>query len=518
MSLLQPLGPDAAVPAALRLEGISKAYGPVRANVDVSLEIRPGIVHAILGENGAGKSTLMRVLYGVERPDAGHIHLAGQPVVFRSPHEAIRAGIGMVFQHFGLVSEFTSLDNIALGAEMGRSWAVDRRREQQRVSPIVAELGIEVSLDQPVTRMSAAQQQRVEILKALYRGARLLILDEPTALLTPQERQGLFAAIRKLRDDGVTIIFITHKLAEVLGLADEITVMRDGRIVATYPVSEADESRLVADMVGGALPPIPKRSGVQVGAEALALRGAHVLPTRASRGLRGVDLSIRSGEIVGLVGIDGHGHQELCRVLAGITPLSSGEVVTEGRTVRTWNRAAAQRAGVSYVPEDRLHAGVAGTLAVSESLVANRVSLRRLGRGMLLGRGEVRRTAAELIDAFDVRCRDADQVVQELSGGNIQKVVLAREISIGPRVLVVSEPTRGLDVGAISAVHRRLISAAEGGAAVVIQSSDLDEILTLVDRVVVCREGSVVAMLANDGGLDARVIGAAMLGATGPAA
>lgn len=495
---------------ALELSGISKSYGPVHANTDVSLVLEERSVHAVLGENGAGKSTLMKVLFGVERPDAGRIILNGEEHAFRSPRDAIDAGIGMVFQHFGLVEELTALDNISLGAEKSSLVGVRREIARQRIADLVANLGLEVPLDKKISDISIAQQQRVEILKALYRGARILILDEPTALLAPQERLSLFAAIKRLQSSGLSVLFITHKLDEAEHLADDVTVMRLGKVVARHRIGRVTQAQLVRDMVGDSTitverpPREPGRAIIET--RALAVRNP------SGYDLKPTDLSVHRGEITGVVGIDGHGHQLLCQAIAGVRPPTSGMVVLDGRPQRQWSRKRAMSSRISYVPEDRLAAGVAKDQTIAENLLANRLNDRAFIRAGLLRKHAIAVHADSMISDFDIRCRDRNQAAARLSGGNVQKIVLAREISVLPELLVVCEPTRGLDIGAIANVHGHLSKAAQRGAGVLVQSSDLDEIISIADRIVIFREGQIAADLQNTADLDVEALGAIMLG------
>ncbi|MGP3534248.1 ABC transporter ATP-binding protein [Microbacterium sp. RD1] len=500
----------------LELRDIVKRYGGVAANDGVSLTLRRGTVHAVLGENGAGKSTLMKILFGVERPDSGEIVIDGTAQDFRRPGDAIAAGIGMVFQHFGLVGELTALDNISLGAEVGGPFAVRRSVARARIAEVAQDAGLSVPLTRRVDQLTIAQQQRVEILKALYRGARILILDEPTALLAPQERLGLFEAVRRLRASGVSVLFITHKLEEVELLTQDITIMRHGRVVATRRTGEVSTAQLVSDMVGGESPAVSSPERHPSG-EVLRVSDLTAAAESAT-GVRGVTLGVRGGEILGVVGIDGQGHQAFCQVLAGVRPRTGGRIAYEGRVRSRWDRPATMRLGISYVPEDRLVAGVAKDLSIRENLLANRMNDPAFVRGGFLRRRAAAAHADAMITRFDIRCRNGDQRAGTLSGGNIQKIVLARELSTDPRLLIVCEPTRGLDIGAIAAVHQRLSDAAERGAAVLVQSSDLDEVLAIADRIVIFREGRVVADLANSDEVDIARLGTLMLGDTSEAA
>lgn len=504
-------GPGIHAPVVLELREVDKHFGPVHANRAVSLSLRQGSVHAVLGENGAGKSTLMNILFGVLAPDSGEIRVHGEPRRFATPKDAISAGIGMVFQHFGLVPELSALDNISLGAEQTSWGLVDRDAARTKVEDLCRELRVEIPLEQRVSAMTVSQQQRVEILKALYRGARILILDEPTALLAPQEREGLFDAVKRLQRTGVSVLFITHKLDEVELLADDVTVIRHGAVVANHRVGAVTQDQLVADMVGSATIALSRTERVPLEV-VMAVRDLTAAKANSSS-LHGVNLDVRAGEITGVIGIDGHGHQLLCEVLSGVRPPASGELSLFGERQSRWGRANAMAAGVAFVPEDRLTAGVAKHLSIAENLAANRLGDPRLTRFGFMRRQALRRHARVLIEQFDVRCRDELQPVGSLSGGNVQKVVLARELSTDPRVVVVCEPTRGLDIAAIASVHGRLAAAADAGAAVVLQSSDLDEVLAVVNRIVVFRDGGVVADVPNRDDVDAKVLGALMLGA-----
>lgn len=494
----------------LSLRDIVKRYGGVAANDGVSLTLRRGTVHAVLGENGAGKSTLMKILFGAERPDSGAIIIDGVVRDLRRPSDAIAAGIGMVFQHFGLVGELTALDNISLGAEVSSVLGVKRSVARDRIAQVADESGLSVPLTKRVDQLTIAQQQRVEILKALYRGARILILDEPTALLAPQERLGLFEAVKRLRASGVSVLFITHKLEEVELLTQDITVMRHGRVVATHRTGSVTTEQLVADMVGGESP-VVKHAERTPGEDVMVVEDLSVV-ANSSAGVQGVSLNVRGGEILGLVGIDGQGHQTFCQALAGVRPRTGGRITYDGRVRGRWDRLTAMHSGVSYVPEDRLVAGVARDLSIRENLIANRMSDPKFIRAGFLRHRVSADHANDMIARFDIRCRSAEQRAGTLSGGNIQKIVLAREISIDPRLLIVCEPTRGLDIGAIASVHQRLSDAAERGAAVIVQSSDLDEVLAIADRIVIFREGEAVADLHNSDDVDIARLGTLMLG------
>jgi ABC-type uncharacterized transport system ATPase subunit len=500
-------------PAAIAAHSIWKTYGRVVANRNVSIAVRPGTVHAVLGENGAGKSTLMKILYGAETPDRGTIMVGGEQVRLRGPRDAIALGVGMVFQHFGLVPSLTAAENVALGVEPRRGVAIDRAAVRDQLKRVSADAGLDVNPDERVGAMSAARQQRVEILKALFRGARTLILDEPTALLTPQERRGLYGAIRTLAAGGATIVLITHKLGEVEELADDVTVMRTGEVVASGPYERFTHADLVRHMVGD-VSVSARRTRATPGD--VVLSATDVAVTR--RGAAAVSvpaLHVRAGEIVGLAGVEGNGQLDLVDALAGLRPGGRGTLTVAGRAhdlARLDNRTA-RRAGIGYVPEDRLAAGIAPDESVAANLVAATVATGAFQRGGLLSRRAIRTRAEELVREYGVRCRDVGQRVGDLSGGNIQKVLLARELAAGPRALLVAEPTRGLDIAAAALIHERLAAAAEAGTALLVQSSDLEELLTITTRILVLYRGAIAADLPNTPRLTAERLGELMLGA-----
>lgn len=452
----------------------------------------------------------MKILYGVEQPDAGVIYIGGEQVHLRSPRTAIKHGIGMVFQHFGLVPGLTAAENIALGSEPTRYLQLDRTKLQQTASALAERFQLPVKLDQPVKEMSAARQQRVEILKALYRGARILILDEPTALLTPQERQGLFEAIRHLTDAGATVVFVTHKLSEVEELADEITVMRGGIVAASGATSEFSTEVLVELMIGRNLAS-QRRPAAATGETALDAREVTVLGRRNAV-VDNVSLEVREGELLALVGVEGNGQLEALETFAGLHRPQSGRLLIGGAEVVEYSNRAIRRLGVGYVPEDRLAAGVAAAASIADNLAANRLGDASFSRGGVLNISAIRDEARRLVREFDVRCASIDQAAGTLSGGNIQKLILARELAPEPKLLLVAEPTRGLDVGAAENVHEQLRIAANRGAAIAFISSDLDEVRELATRVCVFFRGRIVAEFADPSDVPAAEIGSFMLG------
>jgi ABC-type uncharacterized transport system ATPase subunit len=475
------------------MQRITKRFPGVLANDAIDFEAAAGEVHALLGENGAGKSTLSNILTGLYRPDEGAISIYGEPVLFDSPSDAIDAGIGMVHQHFRLVSPFTVAENIILGEHRAeaRRFVVHPRRIERHVAGLGERYGVAVDPRARVWQLSVGEQQRVEILKALYREARILILDEPTAVLTPQESEALFGTLRAMAHEGRTVIFISHKLHEVKAVADRVTVLRGGRNVATLTAAEATPRELAALMVGREVElakrveramPHGETAGLFV--EGLAVRG-----DRGEEALRNLTLTVREGEILGVAGVAGNGQRELAEAITGMRPLSRGSVRVGARELRTGDPRAAIAAGIAHVPEDRLGTGVAAGLSIAENSVLKSYRHRGISHGPILNWGMIREVASDLIRRYGVATPGPNLRARDLSGGNLQKLVLGREFSSAPKVLIAASPTRGLDVGAIETVHAYLREAAEGGVAVLLISEDLDEIRALADRIVVIYEG-----------------------------
>jgi ABC-type uncharacterized transport system ATPase subunit len=483
------------MPAAVELRGITKRFPGVVANDDVDFDAAEGEVHALLGENGAGKSTLSNILTGLYRPDEGEILLGGQPVSFHSPRDALDAGICMVHQHFRLVPPFSVAENVILGDHRGegKKLVVNPRRIERRVAELGERYRIAVDPRARIWQLSLGEQQRVEILKALYREARILILDEPTAVLTPQEAASLFETLRVMADEGRTIIFISHKLHEVKAVSDRVTVLRGGKNVDTVQTREATPRSLAALMVGREVNMAERiaRAGV-VGDPVLETDDLWAAGDRGGETLRGVTLSVRAGEIVAIAGVAGNGQRELAETVTGMRPATRGTIKVDGKKLQGGDAREAIRAGVAHVPEDRLHTGVAPSLSIASNVVLKSYRGRAVVKGPLLRLRTIRDYAAELIKRYDVRGGGPELPARRLSGGNLQKVVLAREFEGNPRALVVASPTRGLDVAAIETVHRYLRDAAANGVGVLLISEDLDEILALADRVAVMYEGAIV--------------------------
>ena len=452
-------------------------------------------MHALLGENGAGKTTLSNILTGLYRPDEGEILLSGEPVEFHSPRDALDAGVAMVHQHFRLVSPFTVAENVVLGdhRDVGRTFLLRPRVIERRVEELSQRYGLAVEPRARIWQLSVGEQQRVEILKALYQDARILILDEPTAVLTPQEAEALFQTIRAMAEDGRTVIFISHKLHEVKAVADRVTVLRRGRSVATVAAAEATPRSLAALMVGREVEIGREQNGRTPADEVvLELEDVSAEGDRGAPAVRNVSLQVRFGEIVAVAGVAGNGQRELAETIVGIREPAGGVVSVRGRRLRGGDPRAAIAGGVAYVPEDRLGTGVAPGLSLASNVVLKSYRAAPVSRGPLLQLRRIRELAQRVIQDYDVRASGPDVPAWQLSGGNLQKVVLAREFSSDPVVLVAAAPTRGLDVAGIETVHDYLRGAAAGGVGVLLISEDLDEILALADRVAVMYEGEIV--------------------------
>jgi simple sugar transport system ATP-binding protein len=480
----------------VEMRDIVKSFPGVVANSRVSFDIGPGEVHALLGENGAGKSTLMRQLYGMYQPDSGEIVVDGKKRIFRSPADAIKAGIGMIHQHFMLVPTLTVAENVALGQKSSRGPLMDQKRVIARVDEFSAAYGIKVDPSARVWQLSVGEQQRVEILKALYRGAGLIILDEPTAVLTPQEVSDLFDTLRRMVAEGHSLIFISHKLAEVLAISDRVTVLRDGEVIGTMRTSEATRDGLVKMMVGREVADVEPRP-LNAGEPLLRIEGLHALGDRGDEALRGIDLSVRSGEIVGLAGVSGNGQRELSEVLAGMRAASAGKVSIGGADITGADLNARLAAGLAYIPEERMRDGAIREFSVEENVFLHDHKLPRFRHGVFLNFGAMREYAQGLVDDFAVKTPGLDTPIKNLSGGNIQKLIMARELSRRPRLLVAAQPTRGVDIGATNYIHQRLLEQRDSGIGILLVSEDLDELRSLSDRIAVMYEGRIVGIVSR---------------------
>jgi general nucleoside transport system ATP-binding protein len=490
-------------PPLVALEGITKRFPGVVANDDVSLELRTGEVHALIGENGAGKSTLMRILYGMYPADAGRFLIRGEEVKIHSPRDAIARGIGMVHQHFVLVDPFTVAENVVLGDEGGA--VLDQDGAERKVKELADAYGFQIDPHATVEDLSVGEEQRVEILKALYRGVDILILDEPTAVLTPAETRDLFGNLRRLRADGKSIVFISHKLDEVLEIADRITVLRRGEVVGETTPAQTSKAQLAEMMVGRpVLFRLDKPQG-EIGEAVLRLEDLH------GGRLHGLSLEVRAGEIVGVAGVEGNGQRDLADAIMGLRPLEGGHVVLEGRDLASLSTAEIRNAGVGFVPEDRHEQGlVLGMTLWENSLLGRQDDAPFVKRGILSLR-TIKELARKLVKLFDVRARSIDVTAGALSGGNQQKLILARELETDPKLLLAAQPTRGLDVGAIEFVWRQILEQKAEGRGVLLISAELDEIYALSDRILTLYEGRITGEYSPDAPADE--VGRGMLGA-----
>jgi simple sugar transport system ATP-binding protein len=480
---------------ALELRRITKRFGTLVANRSVDFDVRRGEIHALLGENGAGKSTLMNVLYGLHQPDEGEIRLGGEPVRIDSPRRAIGLGIGMVHQHFMLVPVMTVAENLVLGAEPHKGLLLDYKAASARVRELSERFGLAVDPDAKVEDLGVGAQQRVEILRALFRGAKVLVLDEPTAVLTAQEAQDLFDVLRALKAEGTAIVFISHKLNEVLDVADRITVLRRGEKIDTVPAEGATERSLARLMVGRDVLLRVEKDDTKPGAPMLEVRNLSAVDDRGLPAVNDVSFEVRGGEIVGIAGVDANGQSELIEAIMGLRRPKGGQVMVEGRDVTHANPRETLDAGVSHIAEDRHRRGLVLEFDLAENLCLREYRKPSMSRYGWLSPKRMAARARGLLKEFDVRGGEDDTRAGSLSGGNQQKVVIARELAAQPRVLIAAQPTRGLDVGAIEFVHRRLVEERDQGRAVLLVSLEMEEIRSLSDRVLVIYEGEIVAEL-----------------------
>ncbi len=488
------------VSPVLTMRGIIKRYPGVLANDAIDLDLRPGEIHALLGENGAGKSTLMNILYGLAVPDEGSILIDGRPVDILSPHDAIDRGISMVHQHFMLVPVLTVAENILLGEEtMANPVFIDRNEARRRIVALGRQFGFEIDPDARIESLSVGWQQRVEILKALYRKARILVLDEPTAVLTPQETEEIFAVLRRLAAEGHSIIFISHKLYEVLEIADRITVIRRGRVVGERIPSQTNEEDLAELMVGRNVQLTVDRGESHPADVVLSVRGLRAKDGRGREVVRGIDLDVRAGETLGIAGVAGNGQDELVEVLTGLRKPSAGSVTMIGTDVTGWSPRRLYESGLAHVPGDRHRWAMIMSFPLEDNLVLTSYYRPPFARGLVRQDGAIDAWAKELIERFDIRTPSATVAADTLSGGNQQKAVVAREFSSQPKMLVLDQPTRGLDVGSIEFIHNRAIEMRDAGAGILLVSAELDEVLELSDRIAVMYRGELVATLDGRG-------------------
>ena len=508
-------GPDQrGVPPAIELTGINKHFGPVHANKDVSLTVARGTIHGIIGENGAGKSTLMSILYGFYQADSGEIRVNGEPRRILSSDDAIACGIGMVHQHFMLVEPFTVLENVLLGSEGGAILAGGMDKAHAELRRLEAEYSLEVDPDALISDLPVGLQQRVEILKALHRGAEILILDEPTGVLTPQEADQLFRILATLREQGKTIILITHKLREIMAITDNVTVMRRGAVVANVATAETNQEKLAELMVGRSVLLRVDKSPAKPGKTVLEVRNLDVVDRMGVRRVKDVSLSVRAGEIVGIAGVSGNGQSQLLAALAGMVRPTKGEILIDGHDVREAGAIDAKdmrELGMAHVPEDRLHDGLVTSFAANENCILGYHDDRSYNGPILMDHQAIIETCDRYMADFDVRPPNALLKAANFSGGNQQKLIVAREMERDPALLLVGQPTRGVDIGAIEFIHRRLVAMRDAGKAVLLVSVELDEILSLSDRILVMFDGYIVGEVAQ-ADADEKILGLMMAG------
>ena len=482
----------------LEMIGIVKRFPGVLAADGIHFEVQAGEIHALLGENGAGKSTLMKMLYGLYHPDEGQIRINGAETIIRNPQDAIQHGIGMIHQHFMLVPSLTVAENIALGMKSSRGARLDLDVVSKRVLELSEIYNLRVDPDLPIWQLAVGEQQRVEILRALYKGAALLILDEPTAVLTPQEVDGLFRILKQLADDGHGLVFISHKLHEVLEISHRITVLRDGRRVNSIPTSEATRPKLAEMMVGRPVLLEYDKHAADPREDRLILDGISALSDRGTIGLDNVSLRLRGGEIVGIAGVSGNGQQELAQCICGLRPLMAGTVTVDGSDVSNAHPSSLNAIGLSHIPEERMLDGVIKEFSVAENYVLQDHGHPKFTRGKIFMLfHKIREFCRRAIETYEIKTPSTETLVKSLSGGNIQKLVLARELSRDPGVLIAAQPTRGVDIGATEYIHQRLLQERDNGTAILLISEDLDEIRALSDRIAVMYEGQIVGEVEN---------------------
>ncbi|MGB4274201.1 MAG: ABC transporter ATP-binding protein [Bacillota bacterium] len=475
----------------VEMRGIVKTFPGVLANDNVDIDVHAGEVLALLGENGAGKTTLMKVLYGLYRPDKGQIFINGEPVSISSPRDAIDLGIGMVHQHFMLVPSLTVTENVVLGLKSPRAPLLDLESAAKRINELACKYNLAVDPYAPVWQLSVGEQQRVEIIKALYRGAELLIMDEPTAVLTPQEADELIRIMRGMADSGQAIILITHKLNEVMAVSDRVTVLRHGKVVDTVLTKDANVKLLAQMMVERDIPQTLRTGEASSGKPVLVLENIWANSDKGHPALRGLSLEVREGEILGIAGVSGNGQRELAQVIAGLRKVSSGSIRLKDKDVTNTTPAEMIKAGLGYIPEDRIVDGIVGSFSVEENLILKDHHKPPFSRGIFLQKDAISKFAEEMVDTYDIRTPTTDTQASHLSGGNIQRLILARDMSRHPICLLSCYPSRGLDIAATEYVRKKLLGVRAEGCAIILISEDLEEILNLSDRVAVLYEGQI---------------------------
>lgn len=483
------------MPAVIEMKGIGKSFPGIRANDNINLTVEQGEIHVLLGENGAGKSTLMNILYGLYQPDEGQIFVKGKPVKINNPNIAIAHGIGMVHQHFMLVQPFTVAENIILGNEPKKGISLDIDKAIRDVEEISKKYELKVDARAKIQDISVGMQQRVEILKTLYRGAEILILDEPTAVLTPQEIEELGVILKSLVAQGKSIILITHKLKEVMSMSDRVTIVRRGKIIDTLNTKDTNIDELAEKMVGRKVNLTVEKEAAEASAPVLEIKGLHVLDNRGLEAVKGVDLEVRGGEILGIAGVDGNGQSELIQAITGLSKVKAGEILIDGKDITNLEPKEVIASGVSHIPEDRHKRGLVLNFSLAENSILGSHHEKQFRKGMGLNYQKIREYSKRLIKEFDVRTPSEKVMAKSLSGGNQQKLIVAREIDRDPSLCIASQPTRGLDVGAIEFVHKRLVELRDEGKAVLLVSLELDEVMSLSDRIAVMYDGKIVGII-----------------------
>jgi len=477
------------------MKNIRKTFPGVVANNNISFEVKAGEVLALLGENGAGKSVLMKTLYGMHRPDQGEILINGEPANINSPTEALNSGIGMVHQHFMLVPTLTVTENVILGLKLSPGPGLNLKKAEKEVGELAQKYNLGIDPRSYVWQLSVGEQQRVEILKVLFRGASLLILDEPTAALTPQQTENLIELVRFMADQGRPIIFITHKLNEVMAVSDRVCVLRNGELVYEEKTSQTSPQELARQMAGREIKPVKRSSSPDIGENVLTVKNVWARSDRDYDALKGVSFEIKEGEILGVAGVSGNGQKELSEILSGLRKVEKGEVLLQKHKVTNKSPREIIKKGLGFIPEDRIHVATIPTFNVWENMILKDHSRYPYSKNGFLLRNKIEGSCSDLVDQFKVKCSELEQQVKNLSGGNIQRIVLGREISRDPILLIAMNPTRGLDIGAIEYVHKRLLEARASGRGVLLISEELDEIMNLADRIAVMYEGEIMDIL-----------------------
>ncbi|MEM7531308.1 MAG: ABC transporter ATP-binding protein [Chloroflexota bacterium] len=482
----------------LTMQGVVKRFPGVLANDHVDFDVNAGEIHALLGENGAGKSTLMKILYGLYQPDEGQVLLNGQPIEIQSPLDSINYGIGMIHQHFMLVNNLTVAENVALGLQEYSGLRLDLDTVSARITELARTYNLNIDPRATISSLAVGQRQRVEIIKSLYRGAALLVLDEPTAVLTPQEVDELFVIFKQMAADGHALIFISHKLHEIFALTDRVTVLRDGRVVGTSATADVTKEDLAQMMVGREVSFERERDAVEQGDVRLKLDDVSVTNEQGHQVLRNINLDVHSGEIVGVAGVSGNGQKPLAEAIAGLQAIGDGQIMLDGQAANALPPSQRLDAGLSYIPEERMHDGVVKDFSVAENLILQDHSRTPFSQSVFLNFKTIMAHATRMIDSFNIKTPSQDTLVKNLSGGNIQKVVMARELARKPRVLIAAQPTRGVDIGAIEYIHSQLLQQRADGLATLLISEDLDEILNLSDRIAVMFDGEIMGFVENE--------------------